>query len=362
MTDLERNEIKSLVYHIISKATSNTPSTLANGVTDPFWKTVKIKELPVKESIDKQSVMLIEDNEDTKQMSLSLFFSRLDDLADEALKLVKDKLEAVDSYLEGLGLDDIVNEITKAEEERKRAEEERKQNEKDRENTFNGWKDKIDNVWTPAMEDAIKKEAERQSNEEYRIDKFNEWLELIKQWEINEQQRQDAEKDRETAEDNREQNEQNRQDIFNNKIVEINNAITNMNNTINNKIQEITINIDNKLGEMDDAIDDMNNTINNKIQEITINIDNKLGEMDDALKSVQDAIDDMNSRFDEIMDLINSGMKVVAPVGTTLFATSSSPTLFNTCFGGTWEIVGNIDAMPDGAAAITLYMFRKVSE
>ena len=333
MTDLERNEIKSLVYHIISKATSNTPSTLANGVTDPFWKTVKIKELPVKESIDKQSVMLIEDNEDTKQMSLSLFFSRLDDLADEALKLVKDKLEAVDSYLEGLGLDDIVNEITKAEEERKRAEEERKQNEKDRENTFNGWKDKIDNVWTPAMEDAIKKEAERQSNEEYRIDKFNEWLELIKQWEINEQQRQDAEKDRETAEDNREQNEQNRQDIFNNKIVEINNAITNMNNTINNKIQEITI-----------------------------NIDNKLGEMDDALKSVQDAIDDMNSRFDEIMDLINSGMKVVAPVGTTLFATSSSPTLFNTCFGGTWEIVGNIDAMPDGAAAITLYMFRKVSE
>ena len=55
----------------------------------------------------------------------------------------------------------------------------------------------------------------------------------------------------------------------------------------------------------------------------------------------------------------NSANRVPVPVGTVLFATSSSTTFFNSCFGGTWEIVGNIDAIVGNGTTLTLYMFRK---
>ena len=55
----------------------------------------------------------------------------------------------------------------------------------------------------------------------------------------------------------------------------------------------------------------------------------------------------------------NSANRVPVPVGTVLFATSSSTTFFNSCFGGTWEIVGNIDAIVGNGTTIKLYMFRK---
>ena len=55
----------------------------------------------------------------------------------------------------------------------------------------------------------------------------------------------------------------------------------------------------------------------------------------------------------------NSANRVPVPVGTVLFAVSSSTTFFNSCFGGTWEIVGNIDAVVGNATTLTLYLFRK---
>ena len=55
----------------------------------------------------------------------------------------------------------------------------------------------------------------------------------------------------------------------------------------------------------------------------------------------------------------NSANRVPVPVGTVLFSTSSSTTFFNSCFGGTWEIVGNIDAIVGNGTTLTLYMFRK---
>ena len=55
----------------------------------------------------------------------------------------------------------------------------------------------------------------------------------------------------------------------------------------------------------------------------------------------------------------NSANRVPVPVGTVLFAASSSTTFFNSCFGGTWEIVGNIDAVVGNATTLTLYLFRK---
>ena len=64
-----------------------------------------------------------------------------------------------------------------------------------------------------------------------------------------------------------------------------------------------------------------------------------------------------------ITDAINSASstaKVNVPVGTVLFATSTSASFFSSCFGGTWVIDGNVEAIA-GSSNITLYMFRKTA-
>lgn len=55
-----------------------------------------------------------------------------------------------------------------------------------------------------------------------------------------------------------------------------------------------------------------------------------------------------------------SANKVPVPVGTVLMATSSTTTFFSSCFGGTWECMGNIDATV-GTTATTFYMFKKTA-
>lgn len=57
----------------------------------------------------------------------------------------------------------------------------------------------------------------------------------------------------------------------------------------------------------------------------------------------------------------NSANRVPVPVGTVLFSVSSTTTFFNSCFGGTWEVVGNVDAIVDTGTTLTLYMFRKTA-
>ena len=56
-----------------------------------------------------------------------------------------------------------------------------------------------------------------------------------------------------------------------------------------------------------------------------------------------------------------SANKVNVPVGTVLFSTSSSATFFSSCFGGTWTVVGNVDAIVGSSSTLTLYMFRKTA-
>ena len=53
--------------------------------------------------------------------------------------------------------------------------------------------------------------------------------------------------------------------------------------------------------------------------------------------------------------------KVNVPVNTVLFSTSSSSTFFSSCFGGTWTVVGNVDAIVGGSSTLKLYMFRKTA-
>ena len=57
-----------------------------------------------------------------------------------------------------------------------------------------------------------------------------------------------------------------------------------------------------------------------------------------------------------------SATKVPVPVGTVLFSTAGSATFFSSCFGGTWEVLGNIDAILGSSSKVTLFMFRKISD
>ena len=59
-----------------------------------------------------------------------------------------------------------------------------------------------------------------------------------------------------------------------------------------------------------------------------------------------------------------SAVKVPVPVGTVMFSMSSTTTFFSNCFGGTWEVVGNLDATinGEGGTEITLYMFKKIKD
>ena len=59
-----------------------------------------------------------------------------------------------------------------------------------------------------------------------------------------------------------------------------------------------------------------------------------------------------------------SANKVPVPVGTVMFSMSSTTTFFSNCFGGTWEVVGNLDATinGEGGTEITLYMFKKIND
>ena len=50
---------------------------------------------------------------------------------------------------------------------------------------------------------------------------------------------------------------------------------------------------------------------------------------------------------------------VAMPVGTIMFSTSSTATFFQSTMGGTWEVVGNIQALVGASTTLTLYMFKK---
>ena len=360
---------------------SNTPEI--------YERVVKIKELPMKTSVTPDSVLLIEDDEDTKQMPVQAFYDLIDDKTTYAMELVRAKLTEVDSYLETVK--EATDGLTEAEAERVKAEQQRQQNEADRQNTFNQWSSTINDVWRPEIEDAIEQEAVRQSNETYRTNLFSQWLEMISQWEraeqdrvSAEQDRQSAESDREEAESTRQDNEQDRITQFNNLKIEIQeaidnansagegasstieNAINNMQSTINNHIQTSNATINNYITnadkEIDDAIAGMNNSANTAINNANEAATNANNAADKAEQDVANAIADMNATLESILEQIQGGMEVSVPVGTTLFSTSSSTAFFSNCFGGTWVVVGNIDTIVvSSGTALTLYLHRKTA-
>ena len=55
-----------------------------------------------------------------------------------------------------------------------------------------------------------------------------------------------------------------------------------------------------------------------------------------------------------------SADKVNVPVGTILYSISNSTAFFSSCFGGTWEVLGNMELYVNGTGT-TLYMHKKIA-
>ena len=195
-----------------------------NNEVQNFWDTVKIKELPVKDEIDKKSVLLIEDDEDTKQMSISKFYDAIERLANDMVKTIRAKLVEVDSFMESMKLKDA--EYAANEELRQSNERKRMQDEQERREQFEEWERIWNMQWTPFYNATVERENIRIANEQYRIEEFNRWTAQITQWEKDEAERK-------RQENIRINNENDRISEFNIAITDCRNATTNCINVTN---------------------------------------------------------------------------------------------------------------------------------
>ncbi len=57
----------------------------------------------------------------------------------------------------------------------------------------------------------------------------------------------------------------------------------------------------------------------------------------------------------------NSAKKVDVPVGTILWSTSSSSTFFKATMGGTWEVLGKIEALVNASSTVVMYIHKKTA-
>lgn len=197
-------------------------------------KTTKIKELPVKDTIDKDSVLLIEDNQDTKQMKVELFYKAIENLIDSVNSQVQVILTEARQFIDDMEVRDAA--IAKNEEIRQTNETARKLDEDARRSQFQIWTDKFDKM-EEFYNNAVKNEATRISNEEYRVTEWDKWSEFIALWTANESQRQTNEMNRNTVFDNKVSEVNNVVSIANNTILTMNNSIVNCNNATDRCIE-----------------------------------------------------------------------------------------------------------------------------
>lgn len=226
---------------------TNPGNKYPEGVDPEFFKTIRIKELPVKEEVTKDCVILIEDDQDSKQMSIEVFYNAIERIANQMLEELRAKIAEVDAFMERMYL---------KEEEYAINEDERKKNnlafikdEIERRAQFETWERTWDSIWNPYFDECQARENERIENENIRIDNENnrttEWSRCttqITQWEQDEQDRKIAESNREIAEADRES--------------KVNDAITAINDTYLEAISACTTATD-KCKEVTNTLSDM---------------------------------------------------------------------------------------------------------
>lgn len=156
-------------------------------------RVIKIKELPVKTSIDRDSVLLIEDSQDTKQMSVGLFWDFVQQVTDNLTKSVNALMVEMTTFLEAMEARDKI--IQQNETDRQAAEKDRKVAEQERYEAF----EYIKRQWEKMVQyykETIERENQRIANEKYRQTEWANWTNIQAQWTTNESNRQKAEAQR----------------------------------------------------------------------------------------------------------------------------------------------------------------------
>ena len=187
---------------------------------------VHIKDLPIMNTIDPSARILIEDSQDTKQMTMDKFLNLIEATVDSRIStdtiLITNKIAQMDEYVKKMDdyvkkMNDILSSGNDSEADRNKTfaqmQKEFKELQASYQQISNTWNDQM----VPFYNNAVIKETERQSNETYRVQEFQNWSTAQDTMEnqeaarqaaeaqrvIAEKKRVNAENDRATAESNR---------------------------------------------------------------------------------------------------------------------------------------------------------------
>lgn len=173
---------------------------------------VHIKDLPIMNTIDPSARILIEDSQDTKQMTMDKFLNLIESTVDSKIStntiLIANKIAQMDGYVKKMDdyikkMNDILSSCNDSEADRTKTFAQMQKEFKELQASYQ----QISNTWNnqivPFYNTAVIKETERQSNETYRVQEFQNWSTAQDTMENQEAARQAAEAQRVIAEKKR---------------------------------------------------------------------------------------------------------------------------------------------------------------
>ena len=270
-----------------------------------FWKTVKIKELPRKTTIDENTYIIVEDNQDTKCMQVGAFFNQIQGMANEMLNQMKAKLVEIDTFFEELKAKDA--QYAANEELRQQHEQQRILNETERREQFDEWIRIWDTDWTPFINQTKIDEQIRRDNEAARIEEFNRWTAMINQWEKDESERVKQENIRIA-------NENNRVEEFNTQMQTIADTLTDFSTRVTQTINNCNTQIANTIADCKSQINTTITNVNNRIDEIN-------AEFNEHMDAVEKATSDCNeatAKCIEVTQILNDMFDIGVSVPSNL--------------------------------------------
>lgn len=173
---------------------------------------VHIKDLPIMNTIDPSARIIIEDSQDTKQMTMDKFLNLIESTVDSKMStntiLIANKIAQMDGYVKKMDdyikkMNDILSSGNDSEADRNKTFAQMQKEFKELQASYQ----QISNTWNnqivPFYNTAVIKETERQSNETYRVQEFQNWSTAQDTIENQEATRQAAEAQRVIAEKKR---------------------------------------------------------------------------------------------------------------------------------------------------------------
>ena len=173
---------------------------------------VHIKDLPIMNTIDPSARILIEDSQDTKQMTMDKFLNLIESTVDSRIStdtiLITNKIAQMDEYVKKMDdyvkkMNDILSSSNDSEADRNKTFAQMQKEFKELQASYQQISNTWNNQMVPFYNSAVIKETERQSNETYRVQEFQNWSTAQDAMENQEAARQAAEAQRVIAEKKR---------------------------------------------------------------------------------------------------------------------------------------------------------------